>query len=68
MPINRKTGATDNFDGAGFADLEGFFEHFQHSALLGTEGGHNLDALNDVLRGCLGTPRGGFALLWQHHA
>jgi RNAse (barnase) inhibitor barstar len=55
-------------DGTGFTDLEGFFDHFQHRALLGTEWGHNLDAFNDVLRGGFGTPEGGFVLVWQHHA
>ncbi len=55
-------------DGTGFTDLEGFFDHFQHRALLGTEWCHNLDAFNDVLRGGFGTPEGGFVLVWQHHA
>ena len=55
-------------NGAEFTDLEGFFKNFQHRALLGTEWGHNLDAFNDVLRGGIGTPEGGFVLVWQHHA
>ena len=55
-------------DGAEFTDLEGFFKNFQHRALLGTEWGHNLDAFNDVLRGGIGTPEGGFVLVWQHHS
>jgi len=55
-------------DGAEFTDLEGFFKHFQHRALLRAEWGHNLDAFNDVLRGGFGTPQGGFILVWLHHA
>ena len=55
-------------DGAGFADLSGFFDHFQQRAGLGAAWAHNLDAFNDVLRGGFGTPVGGFELLWQHHA
>lgn len=55
-------------DGARFTTLDGFFDEFQRRALKGDAWGRNLDAFNDVLRGGLGTPHGGFVLVWRHHA
>lgn len=55
-------------DGARFTTLEGFYDEFEHQALKGAKWGRNLDAFNDVLRGGLRTPQGGFVLVWQHHA
>lgn len=55
-------------NGASFDTLEGFFDEFGRHALPGVTWGRNLDAFNDVLRGGMGTPKGGFVLVWQHHA
>jgi len=55
-------------DGANFSTLEGFFNEFERQALKGKVWGHNLDAFNDVLRGGMGTPQGGFVWFWRHHA
>ena len=53
-------------DGGAFADLRGFYKHFQERALFGSPWGKNLDAFNDVLRGGFGTPEQGFILVWQN--
>lgn len=55
-------------DGADFTSLEGFFDEFERRAMKGQAWCRNLDAFNDVLRGGLGTPQGGFLLVWRHHA
>jgi len=68
VSVGRMSKPIITINGAEFADLVGFFEHFGHRALLGAAWGHNLDAFNDVLRGGFGTPEGGFVLIWQHHA
>ena len=54
--------------GARFTALGGSFDEFQHRALKGAKWGRNLDGFNDVLRGGLRTPQGGFVLVWQHRA
>lgn len=55
-------------DGANFSTLEGFFDEFERRVLKGKAWGRNLDAFNDVLRGGMGTPQGGFVWFWRHHA
>lgn len=55
-------------NGASFNTLEGFFDQFGRHALKGKAWGCNLDAFNDVLRGGMGTPKGGFVLVWQNHS
>ena len=55
-------------DGARFTTLEGFYDAFQRGALKGEAWGRNLDAFDDLLRGGMGTPQGGFVLVWRHHA
>jgi RNAse (barnase) inhibitor barstar len=50
-------------DGMHFETLEGFFIPFQDAVLDGAQWGSTLDAFNDVLRGGLGSPDGGFILI-----
>jgi RNAse (barnase) inhibitor barstar len=52
-------------DGADFDDLAGFAREFSR-LLCHYEWTGNLDAFNDVLRGGMGTPDGGFVLRWLH--
>lgn len=51
-------------DGARFDGLSGFWNEISTRVIPGFEWGHNLDALNDILRGGFGTPEGGFRLRW----
>jgi RNAse (barnase) inhibitor barstar len=51
-------------DGSRFNDLAGLAEEFSTQALVGNRWHGNLDALNDILRGGFGTPKGGFTLRW----
>ncbi len=54
-------------DGDAFDDLAGFYVHAL--AAIGTAPfGGSLDGFNDVLRGGMGTPDGGFVLRWLHSA
>jgi RNAse (barnase) inhibitor barstar len=62
--VNRPT---INIDGSCFSSLEEFLKHFQTQAFT-EPWGLNLDSFNDVLRGGLGTPDGGFVLVWKNHA
>lgn len=57
---------TYEIDGGRFSTLEEFWEHFSERVLPGHSWGHNLDALNDVLRGGFGTPDEGFRLIWMN--
>src|SRR5262245_50447796 len=60
--------ATFEIDGGRFSTLDGFYDEFTRAVIPGIEWGHNLDALNDVLRGGMGTPEGGFDLIWRNSA
>jgi RNAse (barnase) inhibitor barstar len=55
---------TIEIDGAKFDSLSGFWTEISTRVIPGYEWGHNFDALNDILRGGLGTPEGGFRLRW----
>ena len=55
-------------DASQFTDLDGFAKHFSDVALKGQHRWNgNLDAFNDILRGGLGTPEGGFTMVWRNH-
>jgi RNAse (barnase) inhibitor barstar len=51
-------------DGTRFDSLNGFWNEISSRVIPGFQWGHNLDALNDILRGGFGTPEGGFRLRW----
>ncbi len=51
-------------DGAAFETLDQFYDEVSTKLLPGISWGHNLDALNDILRGGFGTPEDGFVLRW----
>lgn len=52
-------------DGRNFDSLEGFYDAVGKS--LGTSPwGRNIDAFNDILRGCFGIPERGFVLRWAN--
>lgn len=53
-------------DGNNFSDLNSFYTELSTKVLKTSEWGHNLDALNDVLRGGFGTPDEGFILIWDN--
>lgn len=55
---------TIEIDGSRFDTLNDFWEEISVSLIPGTRWGRDFDAFNDVLRGGLGTPRGGFRLRW----
>jgi RNAse (barnase) inhibitor barstar len=55
-------------DGRDFATLEEFYDVIGRVLIPGATWGHNLDALNDILRGGFGTPDDGFVLRWVHSA
>jgi RNAse (barnase) inhibitor barstar len=57
---------TYEIDGNNFSDLVGFYIEFSDKVLGTKDWGHNLDALNDVLRGGFGTPFEGFLLVWNN--
>lgn len=52
-------------DGSRFNTLEGFYDEVSRGVIPGHAWGHNLDALNDILRGGFGTPECGFRLVWR---
>jgi RNAse (barnase) inhibitor barstar len=53
-------------DGTLFATLDQFFEEVGRTLIPQVQWGHNLNALNDILRGGFGTPEGGFILRWKN--
>ena len=53
-------------DGNRFSTLEEFYEEISSVLIPGADWGHNLDALNDILRGGFGTPEEGFILWWKN--
>jgi len=53
-------------DGERFSTLEEFYGETDRVMHL-FSWGHNLDAFNDILRGELGTPEGGFTIRWKNH-
>lgn len=55
-------------DGRDFATLQEFYDVVSQVLIPGAEWGHNLNAFNDILRGGLGTPDGGFILRWVNSA
>jgi RNAse (barnase) inhibitor barstar len=55
---------TIEIDGSRFDTLNDFWEEISVSLIPGTRWGRSFDAFNDVLRGGLGTPPGGFRLRW----
>ena len=60
--------AVYEIDGDDFATLQEFYDVVSRVLIPGAEWGHNLDALNDILRGGFGTPEGGFILRWKNSA
>lgn len=71
--LAEKTKSLKNFykplyeiDGENFSDLEGFYKEFNEKVFNNETVVHNLDALNDVLRGGFGTPEEGFRLFWHN--
>jgi histidinol-phosphatase len=59
---------TYEIDGANFSTLDEFYDEISRVLIPGVEWGRNLNALNDILRGGLGTPAGGFLLKWKNSA
>lgn len=59
---------TYEIDGATFSTLEEFYEEIGRVLAPGAAWGHNLNALNDLLRGGFGTPDNGFRLRWKNSA
>jgi RNAse (barnase) inhibitor barstar len=58
-------------DGRDFATLDEFYNVIGRVLIIpggATTWGHNLDALNDILRGGFGTPDDGFVIRWVHSA
>lgn len=55
-------------DGNEFSTLEEFFDVVSQTLVQGATWGRNLNAFNDILRGGLGTPEGGFILVWKNSA
>lgn len=53
-------------DGANFATLEEFFDEVEKQLIGPGFWGRNLNAFNDILRGRLGAPVGGFVLVWKN--
>lgn len=61
------TKPTFEIDGSNFIDREGFFDEI--SKIVGDGWGKNLDALNDILCGAMGTPFDEpFILVWKNSA
>ncbi len=54
--------------GENFSTLEKFYDEISRVLIPDAEWGHNLDALNDILRGGFGTPPEGFILVWKNSA
>jgi RNAse (barnase) inhibitor barstar len=59
---------TFEIDGERFSTLDEFYDEFSKVVIPGVSWGHNLDALNDVLYGGMGTPDDGFILAWRNSA
>ena len=57
---------TFEIDGQRFSTLDGFYDEFTRVVIPDTDWGHNLDALDDLLCGGMGTPDGGFILVWRN--
>ncbi|MEP0505874.1 MAG: barstar family protein [Paracoccaceae bacterium] len=57
---------TYRIDGERFSTLEEFYEEISSVLIPNVEWGHNLDALNDILRGGFGTLDEGFILIWEN--
>lgn len=55
-----------SIDGDKINSLEEFYEAVGEHIIPSADWGHNLDALNDVLRGGYGTPDDGFILEWKN--
>lgn len=53
-------------DGIDFSTLEEFYDTISRVLISNASWGRNLDAFNDILRGCFGTPEGGFILVWKN--
>lgn len=60
--------AVYEIDGRDFETVEEFYDVVSRVLIPGVYWGHNLDALNDILRGGFGTPEGGFILRWKNSA
>ncbi|WP_397568794.1 inositol monophosphatase family protein [Schlesneria sp. T3-172] len=59
---------TYEIDGENFNTLEEFYDEIERVLIPGVAWGRNLDAFNDLLRGGMGTPPGGFILRWKNAA
>ena len=57
---------TFEIDGARFATLPECFDEVDCVLMSHASWGRNLDAFNDILRGGLGTPAGGFERRAEH--
>ena len=57
---------TYRIDGERFSTLGEFYEEINRVLIPNVRWGHNLDALNDILRGGFGTPDEGFILIWEN--
>jgi len=55
-------------DGSRFSTLEECFDEISRVIVPGQRWGHNLDVLNDILRGGFVTPPNGFTIDWKNHA
>ncbi|MDP1554358.1 MAG: barstar family protein [Hyphomonas sp.] len=53
-------------EGFRIVSLETFFDEITRVVVPGSSWGHNLDAIDDILRGGFGTPDEGFILKWSH--
>src|SRR5262249_4131429 len=62
----RMAKAVYEIDGRDFSTLEDFYLVVSRVLIPGAKWGHDLDALNDILRGGFGTPEGGFVLRWKN--
>ncbi|HEV2117538.1 MAG TPA: barstar family protein [Terriglobales bacterium] len=58
--------AVYEIDGDRFSMLEEFYDEISQVLIPGSYWGRNLEAFNDILRGGLGTPEGGFVLVWKN--
>jgi RNAse (barnase) inhibitor barstar len=67
VPGSEATQPWYELDGTRFSTLEEFYAEVSRVLIPGSDWGHNLDALNDILRGGFGTPEGGFTIRWLHH-
>jgi len=53
-------------EGFRIVSLETFFDEITRVVVPGSSWGHNLDAIDDILRGGFGTPDEGIILKWSH--